>query len=212
VREVAFGVKDTQTLTLCALGFDGQLRAWTVGGHHSITRLTLDREGPKATTMTFLPTADAHAYLVIGDESGTVEIWDPLVGNKIREFRAPEANVKVTAVAVGESSAGRRLLASADSDGLVVVRDLDLDTVVVEMRHHFFKALALAFGGVPDGRPLLVCAGHTGRLDIWDVEGRAHALTLRRRTNINRVHAQGLRFGIGDAESVSVIDLINPLE
>jgi hypothetical protein len=80
------------------------------------------------------------------------------------------------------------------------------------MHHHFFKAFALAFGNVPDGRPLLACAGHTGRLHIWDVEGRAHLLTVRRRTNINRVHAHGLRLAVGDAESVAVIDLINPLE
>ena len=203
VHNLAFGPEGATRL-LVAVSLDGILGAWSINERDTFIRVPISYGEAKPTAATVTPSRAGQETVVIGDEAGSVTLWDPRTDQQLEQHR--DHDDRITAVAAGMSAAGSVLIASAGRDNVIAVRNLDSDGMLTRLSQPLGTS-ALAFGTAADGRPLIVSANLAGRLDIWDLERQARVLSLARRTGVHSVAVDGLRLAVGDRESFAVIDV-----
>jgi WD40 repeat protein len=205
VHNLAFGPDSADNgRLLVGLSLDGILRAWSVNERNAVLPVPISYGGTKPTAMTVTPSRPGQERLAIGDETGTIAIWDPRTDQQLEQYH--DHNGRINALAAGTSTAGHMLIASASEDNTIAVRDLDTGDLVTRLSQPLGTS-SLAFGATADGRRLIVSASLAGLLTIWDLERQTHALTLSRRTAVHSIAADGLRLAVGDRESFTVIDV-----
>ena len=205
VHNLAFGPAGAPNARLLvALSLDGILRAWSVDDRDGVVPVAISYGGARATAMTVTPSRAGQELVAIGDETGTVTIWDPRTDQQLEQYH--DHNSRINAVAAGTSPAGHVLISSASEDNRIAVRDLDTGDLVTRLSQPPGTS-SLAFGAAADGRALIVSASQAGFLTIWDLERQARVLTLLRRTAVHSIAADRLRLAVGDRESFAVIDV-----
>lgn len=202
VHDLAFGPENSTRL-LVAVSLEGLLRAWSINDRARVSAVLLSYNGEPPTAATVTPSPPGRELIVIGDETGTVTLWDPRSDQQVEQYRAHDS--RIAAVAAGNSATGSVLIASAGRDD-ILLRDLESGAMPLRIGQPLGVS-ALGFGAAPDRRPLIISANQAGRLEIWDIENQTRAVNLVRRTGIHSIAAEGLRLAVGDRESFAVIDI-----
>ncbi|BFO22681.1 hypothetical protein SHKM778_90690 [Streptomyces sp. KM77-8] len=159
-RTLISGTRPVQSIALTPDGHtlatqsDGTVRIWDVPEGRIRHTFTGDKIRE---VLAFSP--DGSTLAVAGDGGGTLDLWDPVTGRKIRTFAVPDGSIR----GMDFSPDGRTVAVSS----LAAVRVWDVATGLG--RHSFTShpsPQAVAFG--PDGRTV-AAVSFGGRVRVWDV-------------------------------------------
>ncbi len=177
-KRLISGTKPVQSIalspdgrTLAAQSGDGKVRIWDLPEgrlRHTVTGHDISE------AVAFSPDGRILAVTTAGGTGGTVALWDPVTGRKLRTFIVPDGAVR----GLDFSPDGRTVAVSSPA----AVRVWDVAT---GLKRHSVTGLvdpqAVAFG--PDGRTVAAVVNRSGTLRVWDVvTGRirnAHGSQIR---------------------------------
>jgi WD40 repeat protein len=215
---VAFGRGPERQLLLASGGSDGTVRLWDpVGGWNpgwrrdfSQTREWLLPQPIIAHTRAVSSVAfgggSDSRMLASASEDGTVRLW-PLTYEGIRRPLTIHTG-QVMSVAFGVLG-GFLLLASGAFNGTVQLWNPATGRKFgPPLTGHTGRIQSVTFTISPDGRELLVSGSDDQTVRLWDIAKGSIVAVLRRRSSVYSVAAKGAILAIGDAEGVSVIELI----
>ncbi|MFD5477051.1 nSTAND1 domain-containing NTPase [Streptomyces hawaiiensis] len=163
-KRLISGTKPVQSIalspdghTLAAQSGDGKVRIWNLPEgrlRHTFTGHNISEAAA------FSPDGRTLAVATASGTGGTVALWDPVTGRKLRTFTVPDGSVR----GMGFSPDGRTVAVSSPA----AVRVWDVATGL--KRHSFTSHVdpqAVAFG--PDGRTLAAVVSRSGLVRVWDV-------------------------------------------
>jgi WD40 repeat protein len=130
----------------------------------AITESISVEQGDVAARMKRLARTAGLPLSVVKERLQSLWIWDP----EASERRTILEGHRINAL-TGVTLAGRKLLASADSDGAVRIWDLETGDERLVLRGHLGGVSALT-GVTLAGRELLASVGSDGTVRIWDLE------------------------------------------
>nr|WP_228044430.1 helix-turn-helix domain-containing protein [Streptomyces ferrugineus] len=142
--------------TLAAQSGDGKVRIWNLPDG----RLRHTFTGHISEAVAFSPDGRTLAVTTASGTGGTVALWDPVTGRKLRTFTVPDGSVR----GMDFSPDGRTVAVSSPA----AVRVWDVATG--RKRHSFTSHVdpqAVAFG--PDGRTVAAVVSRSGLVRVWDV-------------------------------------------
>ncbi|GGY05764.1 hypothetical protein GCM10010324_60760 [Streptomyces hiroshimensis] len=141
--------------------------------------------------------------LASGGYDGSIRLWD---WHTKQPVHSPLSDTLLPRVlACGTISSDRCLVATGDDQGFVRLLDPVSGEQFAELpRGRRSPVQALSFSTTADGHLLILSAGSVW-LQLWDVTAATTPVTLRRRSEVRAIAADGTTLAIGDSEGVSVL-------
>jgi WD40 repeat protein len=192
--DVAFGPWGRRAHVLLAGGEDGVVRRWDAGTQEEIRPALVARDAAPDDAVRSLAARPGAPVVAVGHESGRVRLWTH--GGRTPSQRLLTGHTAAV-VAAGVSADGG-LLATADADGRIVVRDLTGDVAEIRRIEAGQAVTGLAFD--PAAGRLAVASD--GVVRFWDPRtGRAAGPVLRHPDVV-----AGLAVGADGATAVTTSD------
>ncbi|MFF3214286.1 hypothetical protein ACFYYB_26920 [Streptomyces sp. NPDC002886] len=202
ITAVAFG-PTVENQVMFALG-DDEGRVWLSDLDNGATQELYRHQGG-VRTLTFAVNADGHHLLASGGQEGSIRLWDCHTRLPVA---SPLNNQPLPGVAFCFAAFGSQtLIAAGDDQGFVRVLDpVTGNQLSAPQRGRRGPIDALTLSKTADGH-LLVFASSAAWVHVWDATAETPPTSLRRRSNIRALAADGRILALADGEGVCVLAL-----